>query len=66
MPFPRGFYLVRVVRVAEIRVDCIVYLSYLRSHVLCAIATLNQNKRSRLLYLSHAQVTVIEFGFRVM
>ena len=50
------FYLVRVVCVAEIiRVAWLVYIG-----TYCVpIATLNQNKRSRLLYLGDAQIKII-------
>ena len=51
-----AFYLVRVVRVAEIiRVAWVVYV---RTYCV-PTATLNQNKRSRLLYLGDAQIKII-------
>ena len=50
-----GFYLVPVVGMANIHVTWLVYV-----HTYCVpIATLNQNKPSRLLYLGHAQITRI-------
>ena len=51
--FPVCF--LRVVRVADIRVA---WLVYVRTHCV-SIATLNQNKRSRLLYLGDAQIIKI-------
>ena len=44
-------------RLVDIRVAWLVYLASLSSHVLLPIATLNQNKPSRLLYLGDAQIT---------
>ena len=50
--FRHAFYLVRVVRVADIRVAWRVYVG-----TYCMpIVTLNQNKRSQLLYLGDAQL----------
>ena len=51
LSFQYAFYRVRVVRAAEIRVAQFVYV-----RTYCApIATLNQNKQSRLIYLGDAQ-----------
>ena len=50
-----GFYVVRVVGMANIHVT---WLVYVRTYCV-PIATLNQNKPSRLLYLGHAQITRI-------
>ena len=51
-----SFYLVRVVGVAEI--IRVAWLVYIRTYCV-PIATLNQNKRSRLLYLGHVQIKII-------
>ena len=50
--FPACFCLVRVVRVADIRVA---WLVYIRTYCV-PIATLNQNERSQLHYLGDAQI----------
>ena len=56
LSFWHAFYLiVRVIHVANIHVTCLVYI-----HTFCVpIATLNQNKRSQLLYLANAQIIII-------
>ena len=46
-------------RLVDIRVAWLVYLASLSSHVLLPIATLNQNKPSRLLYLGDDQITIV-------
>ena len=57
LSFRDVFYLVRDVRVGDILVA---WLVYVRTY--CGpIATLNQNKRSRLLYLGDAQIIRIFF-----
>ena len=53
LSFRHSFYLVRVVLVEDIRVA---WLVYVRTYYV-PIATLNQNKRSRLRYLGDAQIT---------
>ena len=56
LSFWHAFYLVvRVIRVANIHVTCLVYI---RTFYV-PIATLNQNKRSQLLYLANAQIIII-------
>ena len=45
--FRACFYLVRIVRVAHIRVPWLVYLACLRLHVLRAYCDFESNKRSR-------------------
>ena len=52
LSFRHAFYLVRVVRVADIRVA---WLVYIRTYCV-PIATLNQNERSQLHYLGDAQI----------
>ena len=56
LSFWHAFYLiVRVIRVANIHVTCLVYI-----RTFCVpIATLNQNKLSQLLYLANAQIIII-------
>ena len=56
LSFWHAFYLiVRVIRVANIHVTCLVYIC-----TFCMpFATLNQNKRSQLLYLANAQIIII-------
>ena len=56
LSFWHAFYLiVRVIHVANIHVTCLVYI-----RTFCVpIATLNQNKRSQLLYLANAQIIII-------
>ena len=51
-----AFYVVRVVRVAEI--IRVAWLVYIRTYCV-PIATSNQNRRSRLLYLGDAQTKII-------
>ena len=62
LSFRNDFYLVLVVRVADIHVA---WLVYVRTYCV-PIATLNQNKRSRLLHLSDAHikssVSTLEFS----
>ena len=53
LSFRHAFYLVGVVRVADI--IRVAWLVYVRTYCV-PIATLNQNKRSRLLYLGDAQI----------
>ena len=52
LSFLHAFYLVRVVRVADI---CFAWLVYVRTYCV-PIATLNQNERSRLHYFGDAQL----------
>ena len=55
LSFRHAFSLVRVVLVADIHVA---WLVYVRTYCV-PIATLNQNGRSRLLYLGDAQIIII-------
>ena len=57
LSFRHCFYLVRVVRVEDIRVAWLVYLDSLRSNVLRAYCNFESKKRSRLRYLGDAQIT---------
>ena len=52
LSFGHAFYLIRVVRVADISVT---WLVYVRTYCV-PVATLNQNERSRLHFLGDAQI----------
>ena len=65
LSFRHAFHLVRVIGVPDIHIAWLVYLAYVRT--LCVpIVTLNQNKRSRLLYLGNAQIIIIDSVYFLM
>ena len=56
--FRHAFYLVRDVRVADIRVAWLVYLACLRSHILRPYCNL-ESKQANSIYLGDAQINIV-------